>query len=342
MKLAAPPILPKSLKSRFSLWNILFFLLGLAILVFLLLKIDFHSLVQLIGKIHWQYLALGAVAYLCKGTLRSFRFYRLNRRSQPSYVRMLRLTFASSLASQILPLKLGELSYVYLLKRDHEAPISQGLSTLLVVRLFDLLAISILFIAIAFIAQVPAGLSVYFYSILAFIGALVLLLIALLVLANFAQPVLNFFFGHAWVQKIPLADKLRRMTENIFTDLKQYRPMEYGEMVATACAEWLVNYATFQVMLIGMGLTPSFFATVVAVTFAALASVLPINSFGNFGTQEAGWATGLVLLGFTQSLALTSGFGTHLLTLGYMLVFGGLSWLSYLFTHKQAAPQSEL
>ena len=70
----------------------------------------------------------------------------------------------------------------------------------------------------------------------------------------------------------------------------------------------------------------------------ALASVLPVNSFGNFGTQEAGWASGMVLLGYSQQTALTSGFATHLLSLAYMLVLGGAAWISYLagtVTHRE-------
>lgn len=53
--------------------------------------------------------------------------------------------FAMSLANQILPARLGELSYVYLARRTQGLPVGHGLASLLIARLFDLLAIGLLY-----------------------------------------------------------------------------------------------------------------------------------------------------------------------------------------------------
>lgn len=331
-------IKPSVSKKYLSPWNLLYFVLGLLLLWFLLRQVDFASLIQLILKIKGEYLILGGVIYLCKAGMRSFRFSRINDNEQgpAGFLRMLRLSLATSLASQLLPLKLGELSYVYLLKKDSRAPISRGVSTLMVIRIFDLLAIALLFIGISLFSRQPQGLSIYFYSILGFVAFLLVLILTLLVVSRSGRAVLKFFFQFAWVQKIPFSQKIRGMLEGIFDDLVQFRWSQYLEWTGIALLEWGINYATYHVILWGIGLQPSFFDTVVGVTFAALASVLPVNSFGNFGTQEAGWATGLVLLNYPQDIALTSGFATHLLTLAYMLLFGGLAWLSYLVQPDEA------
>lgn len=310
--------------------NMVYFFLGLALLILLLQKIDFQSLLNLIFKIKPEYLLLGGVAYSAKAILRAFRFLRCNGQVKPNLIKMLRLTLASSLASQLLPLKLGELSYIYLLKKDYQSSITQGVSSLMIVRVFDLLAIALLFILISFVVGVPAGLSIYFYFILAFIATILLLLSSLLFISRYYQSVLNFIFRFSVFQNNQWFIKLQRGLENLLHDLSKYTLQQYGEFVITALLEWFINYISFHAILVGAGLTPLFYDTVVAVTFAAFASVLPINSFGNFGTQEAGWASGLVLLGYTQETALTSGFATHLLTLGYMIILGGISWLSYL------------
>lgn len=317
-------------KSRLSWLNILYFVLGMAVLIFLLRKIDFNGLIRLVVSVNPLYLLLGGVIYLCKALVRSMRLVSVNQRSRPRLMDMLRLTLAYSLAGQILPLKLGELSYIYLLKKDQRSSIPQGVSSLVVVRIFDLLAIALLFVLISLLVRLPQNLSVYFYSVLAFVGVLLVIIVLMLALARFASPILNFIFGLRLVQKLPFAPKIRGAAQSIFDELIQYRPGQYALWGGLALVEWLVNYASFHVLLLGIGMTPTFFDTVVCVTFAALASVLPINSFGNFGTQEAGWATGLVLLGYPQEIAITSGFATHLLTLGYMLLLGGLSWISYL------------
>jgi uncharacterized membrane protein YbhN (UPF0104 family) len=111
--------------------------------------------------------------------------------------------------------------------------------------------------------------------------------------------------------------------------LQKQKGQKYLEIGGLSMLEWALNYSMFHVLLLGMGLAPRFFDTIATVAFAALASILPVNSFGNFGTQEAGWAAGMMLLGYPQETALTSGFATHLLTLLFMLVLGGLALLSY-------------
>ena len=101
------------------------------------------------------YFLLGGLLYLVKTCLRALRFQRLNRQSKPSFAEMLRLVLASGLASQLLPLKLGEFAYIYLLKRSRRATISQGLSSLLIARLFDLLAVAVLFILVSLALGLP-------------------------------------------------------------------------------------------------------------------------------------------------------------------------------------------
>jgi glycosyltransferase 2 family protein len=235
-----------------------------------------------------------------------------------------------------LPLKLGEFTYVYLLKKDRQSSIAQGLSSLMVIRIFDLLAISLLFILISLLTHLSGSLSIYFTSILGFMAFLMVVIIILLIIAKNDQAIFGFFFRFPVVQKIPWIHQLRQGLEGIFEDLKQYQWREYLEWTGLAAVEWFINYLTYHTILIGIGLAPTFYATAISVTFAALASVLPINSFGNFGTQEAGWATGLILLGYPQSIALSTGFATHLLSLAYMGIFGGIAWLSYLIQRKNA------
>jgi len=159
-------------RQRFSALNIFYFLAGLALLIFLLRQIDFSTLLQLIVEIQPVALLLGGLAYLGKAGLRSYRIRQLNQVSRLSLPRVLRLSLASSLASQLLPLKLGEFAYVYLLKKEHDSSVAQGLSSLLLLRIFDLLAIASLFIVASAFARISTSLAPYFYAVAALIGVL--------------------------------------------------------------------------------------------------------------------------------------------------------------------------
>ncbi len=329
------------LRKYLSPRNLIYFALGLAVLYLLLDQIDFGSLMKQVLAVDPAYLLLGGLLYLLKGLLRALRLTRLNARNHPGYLRMLRLSLAASLASQLVPMKLGELVYVYLLKKENDSSVAQGLSSLMVLRLFDFLAISLLFLVITLALRLPPGLSVYFFSILALMGFLVALIMGLLLLAHNHRTLLNWVFGLRPVQRLAVLQKARTLLEGLLDDLRRYPRLDYPLWTVLAAAEWYANFWSFHMLLLGIGLQPTFYVTVVSVTFAALASVLPINSFGSFGTQEAGWATGMVLLSYSQDTAITSGFAAHILTMGYILLFGGAAWVTYLGKREQRTESRE-
>lgn len=320
------------IKKRLTVWNFIFFALGVLVLVLLLLQINFQDLIQLIVEINITYLFLGAGLYLCKGLIRALRFTRVIDQSQTSYPKMVRLTFASSLASQVLPFKLGELTYVYLLKRENRASISSGLSSLLVIRLLDLLAVALLFILAALFFPLSGSLAIFFGYILGFIVLLLAGILLIIFISGKTEFLDGFLSRIPWVQKYAVLTRLKDWGIHFLLELKPFRWSQYIQWAALASLEWAVNFAVFHSLLLGFGLNPSIFDTVTSVTFSVLASVLPINSLGNFGTQEVGWSAALTLLGYSKEAAISSGFATHLITLGYFLIYGGLSWISYLFS----------
>jgi uncharacterized membrane protein YbhN (UPF0104 family) len=73
----------------------------------------------------------------------------------------------------------------------------------------------------------------------------------------------------------------------------------------------------------------SFWGTVFASTLTIVATLLPIGTLGNFGTQEVAWTLGLTLLGVDRDSAITSGFSTHLVGFALAGLFGLIgAWLS--------------
>lgn len=316
-------------KKPFSLANILAFLLGIAMLAALLTQVNLRELADSLLKVDAGMFGLGALAYLVKSFIRALRFWRFERADgQPvSFWHMARLTFASTLASQVLPLKLGELTYVYLIRTDIGGSIARGISGLMMVRVFDILAIALLFLATAGVVGLPGTLSRYFTSILLLTVVLAVAVGGMLLAGRLKLP------SPAFVERRPLLRKARAALAQVLETLHQHI-RRIPEMTGLALAEWLANFAMYHALLVGLGLAPQFLHTVTAVTLAAVASLLPINSFGNFGTQEAGWATGLILLGYTRSAAIASGFATHLLVMVYVTVQGAASWLSYLVKRR--------
>lgn len=57
-------------------------------------------------------------------------------------------------------------------------------------------------------------------------------------------------------------------------------------------------------------------------TIATIGTLLPFHSFGGFGTLEAGWTAGCLLAGFSKEMGMASGFGFHIIVLGYVSLLG--------------------
>lgn len=329
------------------------FLAGVVVLVLLLRQVDFGELGRLLFQARMEWVLLGGAAYLVKSSLRARRTASLLQGARPRFLPMLRLSLASSLAGQILPFKLGEIVYVYLLRREMKSPITEGVSSLMLIRIFDLLGIALLFIGAAVVFGLPPGFSNYLTYIIAFVA----LLLAFLAAAAAVLRALPFLTSRApelgrrlrWTERRDRAagwlerksPRARELAGRMFTrmegsarrlagSLRAYRGRQIAGWFALALLEWLANLVVYHCLLHAIGLAPHPFDTAAAVTFAALASVLPVNSLGSFGTQEAGWTAGLMLLGYDASTAITSGFATHLLQLGYNLLLGGLAWISYM------------
>jgi hypothetical protein len=78
----------------------------------------------------------------------------------------------------------------------------------------------------------------------------------------------------------------------------------------------------YAVLARGLGLDVSLGAAVFGSGLAIAANLLPINGLAGFGTQEAGWVVGFVILGVPRELALSTGLGAHLVQLANVILFG--------------------
>lgn len=321
--------------------RIVLFLLGVILLLFLLYSVDEQELLRLVLTIPFRWFLLGGLAYLAKCLVRSLRILHVNRLPLRTYPDMLRLWLASSLAAQLLPFKMGELVYLFLLRRTQNVPIPKGVSGAVLLRLLDLLALIVLFIFAALTFGAPLTPATRPFQITFF-------LLGLAAAGGLGFLLLSSAAAGRWVDRLlsgqrlagnRVAIQLRSAAADFFTHLQGWAKKDLAAWLGLSLLEWSANFLSFHALLIGLNMQPTLFATVVCVTFAALTAVLPINTIGNFGTQEAGWTAGLVLLGYDQKAALASGFAAHLLTIGYMLVLGGPAWLSYFFTQRGAGTQ---
>ena len=84
----------------------------------------------------------------------------------------------------------------------------------------------------------------------------------------------------------------------------------------------LYEYLAVYILLAGMGYPMQMLLVIFCSTLASLGQLLPLYSFGGFGTLEAGWTVGCVMAGFSKEMGMASGLSFHIIVLGYVLLMG--------------------
>ena len=254
---------------------------------------------------------------------------------------LLLVTMTRNMFMDLLPARLGELSYVALLNRGFQLRLEPCLSSLSLSVLFDFAALLILVAGLA-IAQVAGGQAVGWMAGAALVLALIL-----------AVGLLALFRGMAWsaalVERLPAwrllarLDGLLRRLDAAFTLTR--RAGVLGRVLAWSLLVRVSKYGGFFALFRAVTERnfPSFAAAAPAQVIGALlsaegASSVPVPSFMSFGAYEAGGAAAWTALGFPAAQAALCMLVIHVVSQVVDYGLGGGALLLLLLRRSTARP----
>jgi hypothetical protein len=268
--------------------------------------------------------------------LRATRFWVLLGRTVPFHL-VLAITAVRNLLVDLLPARLGELSYVYLVSTRAGRPIEDGVATMAIAFLLDVVALAPLVLAALLIVGSGEGVSpavaVGASVGLATVGATAVL---------FAGPIARRLGGWmgtwaSWPRAMSLSVRFRTLADR-FDAARQdgvlvpafvlsifVRLAKYGSAYCLVLSLLL----PFGYSVEELGVSRIFLGSVAG----ELAAALPIHGLAGFGTYEAAWALTLEELGYPREHAVVSGLLAHAITQGIEYVLGGLAIL-WLYTRR--------
>ncbi len=274
---------------------------------------------------------LGSIAYLLAIFLRALRFRWLIHSRDILLPELFRITVFYHLSLMVLPSKLGELSYPYFLNKRSGLGITEGLASLISSRVYDFFIILILFLFATIGYQGFQQINLLL-TILFAILVILLVLLAFFYMSNFLE------WGSSLIGKIGNRMGLRRNTIFQWTQRKSYEMAEdfyaikarktYYSVSLASLGSWISIFFGFYAFVRGFGLEVSFFKVVFGSTIAVIANALPISGLGNWGTLEAGWAAGFLLVGLPKEKAIATGFGVHMLIFLVCALTAIFCWIS--------------
>lgn len=286
---------------------------------FLLSQIKNIEIFHALKGIPFVIILLGFLFYASSYFFRALRF-KILLDSKISLGKLFSIVSVHTMAIGILPVRAGELSYVYLLKREKQKG-TEALSNLITARLFDFIVISVLFfLAVVFAKNLPDFVSNAFLSIAIF---LFLLIFTATILLFYNRKLLDFFRR---LEKTKLGKKnifkfIFLKAKETFDSLSLFKKRRIlPKIILTTILIWIFQYLTLYIIIIGMGIKVSLPYAVIVGSFSIFGSVIP--SLGGFGTIEGFWALALVSLGLSAEQAISTGFAQHIVMIAYFLILG--------------------
>ncbi|MYH66351.1 MAG: flippase-like domain-containing protein [Chloroflexi bacterium] len=316
-----------SAKTRQRLVRLLSIAVTSGLLIVLVERVEWGEFDKLLARVSLLGWCAALLAYLALNLLRALRFRVLLGGEVSPWRLLIPITFYHNFLVRALPFKLGELSYIALLRSRLNYSMEAGVSSLFGARLLELLIIVIVFAAsILSSAEQLAGQrdELLIAVALTFVGsALALYYGGALVgrLHKLLRPLLlrhdNRLARLLQTRLIQLADELDRIRQ----------PRLFFSALLISCFTYTCSFLTNYVLLRDLGLTVDLPAAIAIISIGMFASAFPFTVSG-FGVVEAAWSFGLMqLAGWSESDATAAGFLLHGFQLFAAAIYGLAGYL---------------
>lgn len=297
--------------------KIILVLLSVLLVVYLLRQVDVREVFRVVYDFPPRYLIAGFACFLAGHLARTLRFKILLREDVP-FKSLFSITAVQTAAAVFMPLRSGEFSLMYLLKREHDVDYAVGAAVIVLAKVLDFLVVAALFfVSLGTLPSMPH----FFRELLPWVGGLFGLTVFSLLLLSRSREI--YARMPRFLREGPLTEgRLFENVKKVFKGAEVIRSRKtiLSALVATLLT-WTFLYGSNFFVLWGVGLKLSVLEMIFLTTSMSLFANLPIHSPGGFGTLESFWTLILIALGVSKGEAIATGFASHLVTTAFTLVF---------------------
>ena len=296
-------------------------ILTIILLYLILTQVKVNDVTTTIKNANFKFLGLSVIFYIIMMVLRALRFEVLLKK-RIAFNKLLPIVFVHSLLTNIIPFRVGDLSYVVMLKKIKKQSYSKGLSSLLIARVFEFcVMIFILILAIIYSKDLP---NLGFQNII----PLMIVVLVLLVLMIFSMIFLHDFLVRIFDRFLVLFPMLKLKLNKFLVSFKAYRSRKVLIQTFVLSVLTYISGVIFTYyIVIALNYAIPLNILLITITFSILSSILPINSVAGFGTVEGVWALILGYFGYTIESAILLSFSLHIIQLLFSGALGLLGWL---------------
>lgn len=300
--------------------------LAVGISVILLREIELKEIPETINRIPIHALLIGFVCYCLLVLAKTLRFKTILG-LESNIFQVFPILTLHTFWGNFLPFRTGDISYVYLMRKRQKVEATQGIASLLIASIIDLVLLILLMstTALLLLPKLSGKLSL---SILFLIPSLFGVVLVTLIILACTAPNVCLLIAEKCLQ--PLSNLKNRhimwCVEKCSTIIKEITSFRFNFLFfkiwiySLLC---LVIRFGFQCYLVSeMGVEIPMIEVLFALVFTNVFNLLPIQTVGNFGTTEFPYVWLLNYFGTTLNIATITGFSLHLLILLYCIPLG--------------------
>ena len=297
-------------------------LISVAMIWALFLFVDVTSFVSFLDKGDPIWIAASALIFFIGLLLRAWRFRyllaKISRQAQPFRCGY-DTAVVSNLLNHLLPLRLGELSFLFLASVTYRVPTAKAAVALLLARLYDLIVLLVLLV-VGMVWVSNATALPWLIASGALTAALLFSAVRLDLCVAFGRWCATRILSGPRSWQTKMSGKVTGVLDKLADGAEMAREWRLVVVcIAISLGIWAALLEFFSLVLTGFGLPLPFERVMVGSAGATLLPILPINAFGSLGTLEAGWSAGFVWMGLSQQDAVASGFAMHIIVIGVSL-----------------------
>jgi uncharacterized protein (TIRG00374 family) len=311
--------------------------LTIVLLGLVLSQLNFHKFERTLVTVRLEWVAGAVGAMLIYQFFRAARMRVLIDRTThwiPLYATMcIQMTLA-----KLLPMWLGEIAMIWLLRKFHNVQIHIGTAGILLARFVDLALFSITLLAVIALSVAGERLEIIWIAL----ALLTLVGVAAggWAIAEHFQPRIGRYAGQAGGRKIfkQLADHFVRLLEAIRAAAEKRNLLP---LIFYSTSMWVAMWIAFLCYVRALGSQLDTLEVLFLYVLVFPMDLLPVRGVANLGTHEAIWFLALTAIGMPGTNAATLAVGSHILIFivtGILFIVGNFC----LMLNKYVVPDADI
>lgn len=323
----------KPINTRQLIWRGVSILVTIVLLIYLIGNVEWEDFGELLGRIAGISLLGALTSYLLLNIFRAVRFRVLLDKADTPMRVLIPITLYHNFLVRLLPFKLGEISYIVLLRTRLNYSMESGVSSLFAARILELLIIVVVF-AFGIVlsgeqfANQRNGLLVIVGAV--FVSSVVGLYFAGTII-RISLRILNNIIKRITSSPPAIVETVQSKLQEMATDFDRIRqPRLFLSALFITFFTYTTSFMTNYILLTAIGLDAELPIVITIISIGMFASAFPFSVSG-FGVVELSWLFGLTqFAGFAESEATSIGFLLH----GFQVIAATLyGLLGYVLIH---------